>query len=122
MNSHLNIVLIRDIFKDFTNGNPLWGIARLNEYTSTDSLLRKSILKRFNSEIEMVNIENTTLNKLLNGFKLNELTTSEKEIVKTISRNRKSERKIIVKNKSFRERKDIILNNYNNFSYYKRAN
>jgi hypothetical protein len=95
--------------KDFNSGNILWGLLRLNEYTNTNSLLRKATLRKYKEEILAYEQTVSFTKKLTKGLKLNELSDNEQFIVKSLTRNKKAESKnnfkVINKNE---ERKSYV--------------
>jgi hypothetical protein len=107
-------ILLKDISCDLEN-NTLWGLARLNEYTESTSLLRLALLRRFKSEIdELVNNSNTKaiVNKLLTGSLLIELEHSDQEFVKELCRNMRANnyRNFSFKTKVSHQQRKMILN------------
>lgn len=109
-------ILLKDISCDLKS-NPLWGLARLNEYTNKESVLRLALLRKYNLEIEAFlssELSKKITKKLLDGKLLNELTEVEQDFVKSISKKTfQSNRKYLVINKriSYHERKTILNRN-----------
>lgn len=89
----LNSTLLCDILIDFNSGNILWGLLRLNEYTSPDSLLRKATLQKYKEEILAYKASVALTEKLIDGFILKDLSCDEQFIIKSLSRNKRKEEK-----------------------------
>ena len=82
MNAQLGMaVLINWIRREMAEGNPLLGLARLNEYTESDSPIRKAMLINFSVTDAEYN-KRAAVQKLIHGYRLSDLTEDEQNEVK----------------------------------------
>ncbi|MEZ4754364.1 MAG: hypothetical protein R3A13_08670 [Bdellovibrionota bacterium] len=106
MKAQLTATIFRYISKEISNGRPLWGMLRANEYLESQDPLRQALVIK--ARAHLGNLNQSLVNQVLAGAKLAELETSQREEILELGERLKDSRdKFIYKpsRKTFAHRK-----------------